>query len=94
MYFVVIGVLIILANLLGIGPMANWTWNLTGDLWKFCVPFVFAAIWWAWADKTGYYKRREIEKMDAKRQARREEQMVSLGTDRRANRKKQKATQR
>jgi small Trp-rich protein len=94
MYFVVIGILIILANLLGIGPMANWTWNITGDLWKFCVPFVFAAIWWAWADATGYYKRREMEKMDAKRQSRREEQMVALGTDRRTNRKKQKATRR
>ena len=69
--------------------MANWTWTLTGDLWKFCVPFVLAAVWWAWADSTGYNKRREMEKMDAKRQARRERNLESLGMDSRARRKKQ-----
>lgn len=91
MLFVLLGLLIIVAHFLGIGPMASWTWNLTGDLWKFCVPFVFAAIWWAWADATGYYKRREMEKMEAKRVARREEHMVALGTDRRTKKKKAKA---
>ena len=94
MYFVVIGVAIILLNLAGIGPMADWTWNLTGDLWKFCVPFVFAVIWWAWADLTGYNKRREIEKMDAKKAARREENLAALGMDKRARRHKAKATRR
>ena len=67
MYFVIIGVVVILLNLAGIGPMADWTWNLTGDLWKFCVPFGFALVWWVWADATGYNKRREMEKMDAKK---------------------------
>ena len=91
MYFVVIGVLMMLANVLGIGPMAEWTWNLTGDLWKFCVPFVFAIVWWAWADVTGYNKRREMEKMEAKRRKRREESLEALGMDKRARRHKQKA---
>ena len=92
MFFVIIGVLIILANLLGFGPMANWTWNISGDLWKFCVPFGLAVVWWAWADATGYNKRREIEKMDAKRQARREANLEALGMDARARRKKHKAS--
>ena len=91
MYFVAIGVIIILLNLAGVGPMAEWTWNLTGDLWKFCVPFGLALVWWAWADVTGYNKRREMEKMEAKRQARREEHLEALGMDKRARRKKQKA---
>jgi small Trp-rich protein len=92
MYFVIIGVVIILLNLAGIGPMAEWTWNLTGDLWKFCVPFFFAFVWWVWADVTGYNKRREMEKMEAKKQARREANLEALGMDSRARRKKQKAS--
>jgi small Trp-rich protein len=91
MYFVVIGVLMMLANVLGIGPMADWTWNLTGDLWKFCVPFGLAIVWWAWADLTGYNKRREMDKMEAKRQKRREDSLEALGMDKRARRHKQKA---
>lgn len=91
MYFVVIGVFVILLHLAGIGPMAEWNWNFFGDLWKFCVPFVFAVIWWTWADISGYNKRREMDKMDAKRQARREANLEALGMDRRARRKKQKA---
>lgn len=88
MPFVIVGVLIILAHILGIGPMADWTWNLTGDLWKFCVPFVLAVIWWAWADFSGHYQRREMQAMDDKRQKRREENMEALGIDLRQRRSK------
>ena len=88
MYFVIAGVLIILLNLLGVGPMAAWTWNIGGDLWKFCVPFAFAVVWWAWADVTGYNKRREMEKMEARKQARREQNLVALGMDKTARRAK------
>ncbi len=91
MFFIVIGVLIIALHFLGFGPMALWTWNLTGDLWKFCVPFVLAAVWWAWADATGYNKRREMEKMERRRQARREQNLVALGMDKQARRAKKAA---
>ena len=90
MLFVIIGVLIIALNLGGIGPFANWNWEFTGDLWKFCVPFGFAILWWMWSDKSGLDKRREIEKMDAKRQARREENLSALGFDPKARRKGRK----
>ena len=91
MYFVILGVLIILLNFAGIGPMANWTWNISGDLWKFCVPFGLAAVWWAWADASGYNKRREMEKMDERRRNRREQNLVSLGMDKTARRAKKAA---
>ena len=94
MYFVVLGLLLIVLNLAGIGPMADWTWNLTGDLWKFALPFICAAIWWTWADASGYNKRREMEKMDAKRQARRESNLEALGMGSRVQHKKRKATER
>jgi small Trp-rich protein len=87
MFFVIIGVLIIITNLADIGPFAAWTWNITGDLWKFCVPFGFALLWWIWADKSGLDKRREIEKMEERKQNRRKENLVSLGLETRARRK-------
>ena len=87
MLFVIIGVLIILTNLAGIGPFAGWNWEFTGDLWKFCVPFALAVMWWIWADKSGLDKRREMEKMEARKQNRRKDNLASLGLDTRARRK-------
>jgi small Trp-rich protein len=87
MFFVIVGVLIIITNLAGIGPFADWNWNFTGDLWKFCVPFVFALLWWIWADKSGLDKRREIEKMEERKRNRRKENLTALGLDTRARRK-------
>ena len=90
MFFVIVGTLIILTNLAGIGPFAEWNWNISGDLWKFCVPFGLAAIWWAWADGSGYNKRKEVEKMDAKKTARRAQNMEALGMDARGRPKGRK----
>ena len=87
MFFVIVGVLIIVLNLLGIGPFGDWNWNFTGDAWKFTVPFILAALWWAWADKSGLNKRREMEKMEARRQNRRRENLAAMGLDTRARRK-------
>ena len=90
MFFVIVGVLIIAMNLAGIGWFASWNWEFTGDVWKFCVPFALAALWWLWADKSGLNKRREIEKMEAKKRNRRQENLASLGLDTRARRKTNK----
>ena len=90
MFFVIVGVIVILLNLAGIGPIGEWTWNLTGDLWKFCVPFGLAILWWIWTDASGLDKRREIAKMDAKKQARRAQNMATLGMDERGRRQGRK----
>ena len=87
MFFVIVGVLIIVLNLLGIGPFGDWNWNFTGDVWKFTVPFILAALWWAWADRSGLNKRREMEKMEARKQNRRKENLAAMGLDTRARRK-------
>jgi small Trp-rich protein len=88
MFFVVVGVILILLNLLGIGPVGEWTWTLGGDLWKFALPFVFAVVWWTWADSSGLTKRREMERMDEKKEARREKNMDALGLNTRSRRKR------
>ena len=88
MFFVVIGVLLVGLNLLGIGPMGQWTWNLSGDLWKFALPFACALVWWIWSDKSGLTKRREMERMDERKEARRQQNLNALGLDSRARRKR------
>ena len=87
MYFVIAGVALIVMNLAGIGPVAAWNWELFGDLWKFVLPFVLAALWWAWADFSGLNKRREMEKMEKRKRDRREETLANLGMDSRSRRK-------
>ena len=87
MWFIIVGVALIATNLMGVGPAAPWTWELSGDLWKFAAPFALAIIWWTWADVSGLNKRREMDKMEDKKRTRRKENLVSLGMDTRARRK-------
>lgn len=94
MLFVVIGVILILLNLAGVGVIGTWNWELFGDLWKFATPFFFAFAWWVWSDKSGLNKRREMDRMEKKKQDRREENLAKLGMDNRARRKAQKQQQR
>jgi small Trp-rich protein len=87
MWFVLVGVALILMRLLGIGPVASWNFELFGDLWKFCLPFGLAMLWWIWADVSGLNKRREMEKMEARKRDRRKDNLAALGMDTRARRK-------
>ena len=94
MLFVIVGTLIIVSNLVGIGPFAGWNWEFTGDLWKFCVQFVFALLWWIWADKSGLDKRREMAKMEDRKENRRRENLERMGLNFRSygkNKKKEQA---
>jgi small Trp-rich protein len=90
MFFVIVGTLLVLLHLADIGPFGAWTWEISGDLWKFCLPFGLAFLWWMWTDKSGLDKRREIEKMEAKKLARRSENLSALGLDDRGRRKGRK----
>ena len=93
MAFVLIGLLLIGLNLAGIGPFGAWNWEVFGDLWKFVVPFLLAVVWWIWSDKSGLNKRREMDRMEKKKQSRREENLAALGMDTRARRKARKNLQ-
>src|SRR5205809_6469711 len=90
MLFVVIGVILIALNLADIGTVGAWNWQLFGDLWKFALPFGCAAVWWVWSDWSGLNKRREMARMDKKKDDRRKENLAALGMDTRARRKAQK----
>ena len=73
MYMLGLGIILVLLKALEIGPPALWPW------WWVLAPFALAAAWWAWADATGYTKRRAMEKMDARKQARIDRQKDALG---------------
>ena len=82
MYFLVLGVLFLLLKLAGIGPVEAWPW------WGVLAPFGLAAAWWMFADASGYYKRREMRKMNAKVASRRERNLTALKGDHKPTRTK------
>ena len=88
MLFVVLGLVLIGLNLADIGPFGRWNWEFFGDLWKFCVPFALAVVWWIYSDVSGLNKRREMERMEDRKKARREQNLEALGMKAKARRRR------
>lgn len=72
MYFLGLGIVFLILKLLDIGAVAQWSW------WIIFTPFALAVAWWAWADASGYTKRKEMEKMEAIKAARLQQQRDAL----------------
>jgi len=72
MYALLLGILFITMKLLEIGPVAEWAW------WWVLSPLPVAVAWWTWADNSGYTKRKEMEKMEQRKQERIAEQKEVL----------------
>jgi small Trp-rich protein len=79
MFFIIIGVLLLVLRFAGVSPMADWNLELFGDLWKLVLPFILALVWWAWADASGLTKRREMEKDEQRKTERRARNIDNLG---------------
>ena len=73
MYLLGLGILLLLMKYLEVDPVAAWSW------WVVLAPFVGAVAWWAWADASGYTRRKAMERMDAKKKARIDKQRENLG---------------
>jgi small Trp-rich protein len=73
MYLLILGVILMLMKYLEVGFVVDVSW------WWVLSPFALAVVWWAWADSTGYTKRREMDKMDKKKQDRIDKQRENLG---------------
>lgn len=79
MAFVVIGVLLIVLKLGG------WVQFHKDDFWAWAIvlsPFPLALLWWWWSDVSGHTQRQAMASMDAKKAARRAQQMEVLGLGR------------
>ncbi len=68
MYFLGVGVILLLLKFFEIGPVARWDW--AGQWYLFAGPFILAAAWWAYADWSGYTKKKAMEKMELRKQDR------------------------
>ena len=74
MYFLGLGVVLLVLKFLEIGPVAAWEW------WVVLIPFALAVVWWAWADSSGYTKRKAMEKEDKRRQDRIDKNREAIGS--------------
>jgi small Trp-rich protein len=81
MYLVVLGVCFLVMKLGAWGPVAGWPW------WGVLAPFAAAVLWWWYADSSGLTKRREMEKMDKRKEDRRRKNLEALGLDTRKRRR-------
>lgn len=73
MFFLFVGLGLILLKYFELGFAADLSW-----LWILS-PFAMALVWWAWADSTGYTKRKAMEAMEQKKQQRIDRQREALG---------------
>ena len=73
MYMLVLGIALSLLKYLDIAPVAQWSW------WWVLTPFALTILWWAWADSTGYTKRKAMEKMDQRKKDRLDKHKQALG---------------
>ena len=74
MYLLGLGLVLLVMKYLEIGPVAVWDW------WLVLMPFGLAVAWWAWADSSGYTKKRAMERENARRQARIDKNREAIGT--------------
>jgi small Trp-rich protein len=75
MYFLGLGLLLLGMKYMEFGPVAAWDW------WVVLAPFGLAMAWWAWADSTGYTKRKAMERENARRDSRIERNREAIGTN-------------
>lgn len=73
MWFLMLGLLGVALKYFEIGFVATLSW------WIVLVPFALAIAWWAWADASGYTKRKVVEKENQRRQDRIDRQRSNLG---------------
>jgi len=85
MWLLVIGVLLLIAKVAEFGPAAGLSWWIIG------APFAGAVLWWRFVDATGITKRREMKKMEERKEQRRERSLEALGLGIRSPKKVQRA---
>jgi small Trp-rich protein len=74
MYFLGLGLVLMALKFLEMGPVANLSW-----LWVLS-PFGLAIAWWAWADASGYTKKRAMERENQRKKERIDKQRENIGT--------------
>ena len=73
MLFLGLGIVLLALKYLEIGAVAEWSW------WVVLAPFGLAVVWWAWADWSGYTKRRAMDRENQRKKARIDKSREALG---------------
>ncbi|KQT07960.1 TIGR04438 family Trp-rich protein [Ramlibacter sp. Leaf400] len=73
MLFLGVGMLLLALKYLEIDPVAGWPW------WGVLIPFGLAAVWWTWADWSGYTKKKAVQRENDKRKARIDKSRQAMG---------------
>ncbi len=73
MYFLGIGIVLLLLKVFEVGPVAALGWTIVLS------PFGLAALWWAWADWSGYSSKKAMDKMEKRKQDRIDKQRAAMG---------------
>lgn len=73
MFFLIVGVLLLLMKAGDIGPAATLSWYVVLS------PFALAVAWWTWADWSGYTKRKAAEKIENRKAERLAKQRENIG---------------
>ena len=73
MYFLGIGLVLAALKYLEFGVVGEWPW------WLVLSPFGLAVAWWAYADWSGYTKKKAVEKENARKRARIDKSRENLG---------------
>ncbi len=74
MYFLGLGLVLLVMKYLEIAPVAAWQW------WVVLSPFGLAVLWWAWADWSGYTKKQAMRRENARKQVRIDKTREAIGT--------------
>ena len=73
MYLLIVGLGLLVWNFNRIGLVADMSW------WWVLSPFALAVAWWAWADWSGYTKKKAMQKMDKRKEDRLAKARNNLG---------------
>ena len=73
MLFLGLGIVLMALKYLEMTAVAEWSW------WVVLAPFGLAVAWWAWADWSGYTKRRAMDRENKRKQARIDKTREALG---------------
>ena len=74
MYLLGLGLIFLAMKYLEVDPVAGWSWVVV------LAPFGLAMAWWAWADASGYTKKKAMQRMEEKRIARINRSKDAIGT--------------
>ena len=75
MYLLGIGLVLLVMKYLEMGPVAAWSWLVV------LAPFGLAVAWWAWADASGYTRRKAMQREDKRKLDRINKQREAIGAE-------------